>query len=291
MPLILVDLREGLLIPAHLASATPRTSGPRRHSHFTIPPSYHRAGPGNITTTTAASAPDGRRRLSLNLPLPPPPNFSPEDQAYLQARLPLRQPASAATAADHFRRLPSLYQDLAEGCRARLARLPAGGREWARRRRMADLAQRLAERYRGFALVLPRSYVDEAIARWRGEQPRASRFWEKVLDEVEKANSAWSIVRLWIVLFVAQSTLVAYAFRYLPSAISRSGGGSENGLLGGFGGGGGGAAMMAQVALLAANALAYVWSTTVMVEMLHARYTHVKAEEQELHDLLGGLRG
>jgi len=178
-------------IPGYQGFASPfaddwlRTAGPRRHSHFTIPPSYHRAGPGNITTTTAASAPDGRRRLSLNLPLPPPPNFSPEDQAYLQARLPLRQPASAATAADHFRRLPSLYQDLAEGCRARLARLPAGGREWARRRRMADLAQRLAERYRGFALVLPRSYVDEAIARWRGEQPRASRFWEKVLDEVE----------------------------------------------------------------------------------------------------------
>ena len=161
-------------IPGYQGFASPfaddwlRTAGPRRHSHFTIPPSYHRAGPGNITTTTAASAPDGRRRLSLNLPLPPPPNFSPEDQAYLQARLPLRQPASAATAADHFRRLPSLYQDLAEGCRARLARLPAGGREWARRRRMADLAQRLAERYRGFALVLPRSYVDEAIARWRG---------------------------------------------------------------------------------------------------------------------------
>ncbi|UNI23647.1 hypothetical protein JDV02_009453 [Purpureocillium takamizusanense] len=46
-----------------------------------------------------------------------------------------------------------------------------------------------------------------------------------------------------------------------------------------------------RVGLLAVNALAYVWSTTVMCEMLHARYTHVKAEERELQDLLRGLRG
>ncbi|POR35791.1 Uncharacterized protein TPAR_03994 [Tolypocladium paradoxum] len=130
---------------------------------------------------------------------------------------------------------------------------------------MAVLAQRLAERYRGFRLVLPPSYVDAAIARWQGEQPRASRFWEKALDEVEKANSAWSVVRLWILLSVIQSTLVACAFSALPAP--------------------------ARVVLLVANALAHVWSTTVMCEMLHARYVDVKADEQELHDLLGGLRG
>ncbi|KAJ6443054.1 NADH-cytochrome b5 reductase [Purpureocillium lavendulum] len=257
----------------------------RRHSHFTIP-SYRRS----ITNTNAL--PDRRLSLNLNLAPPlPPPNFSPEDQAYLQARLPIRQPASAATAADHFRRLPSLYQDLAEGCRARLSRLPAGGREWARRRRMADLAQRLAERYRRFRLVLPRSYVDEAIARWRGEQPRASRFWEKVLDEVEKANSAWSIVRLWIMLFVVQSTLVALAFRHIIPGSASTGLGLGLGGGSGSGSGSAAAATAAQVALLAANALAYTWSTTVMGEMLHARYMDGKAEEQELHDLLGGLRG
>lgn len=44
-------------------------------------------------------------------------------------------------------------------------------------------------------------------------------------------------------------------------------------------------------ALLITNALAYVWSTTVMCEMLHSRYIEVKTDEQELHDLLGGLRG
>ncbi len=62
-----------------------------------------------------------------------------------------------------------------------------------------------------------------------------------------------------------QSTLVAVAYASLPTAAGRA-------------------------ALLVANALAFVWSTTVMCEMLHASYMHVKSDEQELHDLMGGLR-
>lgn len=113
-----------------------------------------------------------------------PPNFTPEEHAYLLARLPVRQPATAQTAINHFGRLPYVYQDLAEGCRARVAELPRGSREWDRRQRMATLAQGLADRYHGFKLILPRSYVEEMISRNQSEA-RASRFWEKVLAEVE----------------------------------------------------------------------------------------------------------
>ncbi|PHH90915.1 hypothetical protein CDD83_2292 [Cordyceps sp. RAO-2017] len=47
------------------------------------------------------------------------------------------------------------------------------------------------------------------------------------------------------------------------------------------------ASAAARLALLAANGLACLWSATVLGEALHARYTAVRAEEQELHDLLG----
>lgn len=123
------------------------------------------------------------RQLSSSLPHPP--NFSVEDQAYLRGRLPMRQPASAQTVFNHYRRLPFLYQDLAEGCRARLSDVPAGTREWEKRQRMAELAQRLADKYMRFSLILPRSYIDDAIGRWQGELPRTSRFWEKVFEEIE----------------------------------------------------------------------------------------------------------
>lgn len=83
------------------------------------------------------------------------------------------------------------------------------------------------------------------------------------LTVTQKANNAWSIARLWVVLFLIQSSLVSVAFNLLPRA--------------------------GQIVLLIANALAYLWSITVLCETLHARYVGCNAEEQELHDLIGGL--
>lgn len=40
---------------------------------------------------------------------------------------------------------------------------------------------------------------------------------------------------------------------------------------------------------MAANAVSYAWSAAVLWEMAHARYFATKADEQELHDLMGGL--
>jgi hypothetical protein len=192
----------------------------------------------------------------------PPVNFTAEEQHYLQSRLPIRKPATAETAVHHFRRLPFLYSDLAEGYRLRLSHLSRNTAEWQRRQKMAALAQSLASRYTKFRLVLPRTYVEVIIQRAQNE-PRASKFWEKVLDEVERVNKAWALVPLWVLAFAIQSSIVAVAFQCLPST--------------------------GQLALLLANGLAYLWSTTVLCEMLHHRYSEIKADEQELHDLMGGL--
>ncbi|KJZ77527.1 hypothetical protein HIM_03251 [Hirsutella minnesotensis 3608] len=127
----------------------------------------------------------------------------------------------------------------------------------------AYLRDRLPLYELSFSLVLPPSYVGEAIVRLRRGDSRASRFWEKLLDEVERANSAWSIARAYIAVLVAQTTLAAWAFAALASAPAR-------------------------LAVLAVNAVACVWCVTVAFEMLHGRYTAVDADEQELHDLLGG---
>ncbi|KAM4058065.1 hypothetical protein HRG_010981 [Hirsutella rhossiliensis] len=232
----------------------------------------------HLTTTPAIN------HASEPAPLPspsphgaPPPSsffFTPEDRAYLRGRLPIHQPASARTAAQHFARLPRVYQALADGCRAHLVLLAAAPGDGCcccccrccrRRARVAVLAQRLADRYRRFRLVLPPSYIDEAVARWRRRGLRASRFWDGLLDEVERANTAWSILRLFILASVVQSTLVACAFALLTAAPAR-------------------------LALLAASALACVWSATVAGERLHACCVAADDDEQELHDLLGGLR-
>ncbi|KAK5992897.1 hypothetical protein PT974_06322 [Cladobotryum mycophilum] len=217
------------------------------------------------STTTDRPCPTAHR-MGRPLRLPPrPPNFTSEEHTYLHGRLPIRQPATAQTVITHFRRLPFLYQDLAEASRARLAELTPSGneREREKRQRIATLAQRLANRYHNFRLALPKSYMEESISRWQSE-PRASKFWEKVLEQVEKGNNTYMIARLWILLFIVQSSLVALAMRLLPTP--------------------------GQIALLVANALAFIWSTTVMCEMLHANYTKVNVDEQELHDIIGGVR-
>ncbi|KAL3958972.1 hypothetical protein ACCO45_007134 [Purpureocillium lilacinum] len=74
MPLILVDLREGLLIPAHLASATPRTCPPTsrgtKASHLLLLTTGY-AQPDRDGTRTLPS----RRHITAPAPAtsPPPP--------------------------------------------------------------------------------------------------------------------------------------------------------------------------------------------------------------------------
>ncbi|KAI9171843.1 hypothetical protein HJFPF1_01334 [Paramyrothecium foliicola] len=223
------------------------------------PPPSASARPSTAGNPTHGPPQDARRASAQSLRQP---NFTAEEQHYLHSRLPIRQTATAETAINHFRRLPFLYSDLAEGYRLRLANLPQGSREWQRRKKMAVLAQTLAERYRRFKLLLPRSYVEAIISRSQNEH-RPSKFWESVLEEVERSNKAWAVVPFWVLVFVVQSSLVAMAFQLLPAS--------------------------AQIVLLLANGLAYLWSTTVMCEMLQARYVQVKTDEQELHDLMGGL--
>lgn len=155
---------------------------PSRTSPPQPPPPLTTARPSTSGDSDAPRQGTTTRRPSR--PLRGPPSFTPEEHAYLLARLPVRQPATAQTAVNHFGRLPFVYQDLAEGFRARVAELPRGGREWERRHRMAVLAQGLADRYHGFKLVLPRSYIEEMISRNQSES-RASKFWESVLAEVE----------------------------------------------------------------------------------------------------------
>ncbi|OAQ73449.2 hypothetical protein VFPPC_01152 [Pochonia chlamydosporia 170] len=238
--------------------STPRPYGPTTRHGRADQTHLHRRPTGSHAISTIPS----RQNPSSTQP----PHFSVEDQAYLRGRLPIRQPASAPTVINHFRRLPFLYQDLAEACQVRLSDVPIGTREWERRTRMAELAQRLSDKYKRFTLILPWSYIDEAIARWQSEMPHPSRFWDKVLEEVEVcANASWSVVRLWILLFITQSTLVAVAYSMLPTS--------------------------GKVVLLIANSLAFVWSTTIMCETLHSRYMEKKTDEQALHDLMGGLRG
>ncbi|KAK7420185.1 hypothetical protein QQZ08_010541 [Neonectria magnoliae] len=187
--------------------------------------------------------------------------FTPEDQLYLHHRLPTRKPATAHTARLHFARLSAVFQGLADGCLARAAAMsPGPTRE--RRRRMGLLAAALADRYRGCRVVLSDGFVDRVVARHAGIQ-RPSRFWERVLDEVERANASWSFARVWILICTVQSTLVVLASGLLPPA--------------------------ARTALAATNALACMWSAAVLWEKVHARYFAAKADEQELHDLMGGL--
>ena len=79
----------------------------------------------------------------------------------------------------------------------------------------------------------------------------------------QRANSSWSLARLWILIFAIQSSLVMLSSWLLPPA--------------------------ARTALTAASTLGHGWSVTVLWELMNARYFAVKADEQELHDLMGGL--
>ncbi len=144
------------------------------------------------------------------------PSFTPEEQLYLRSRLPLQEPATPQTVARHFRRLPLLYHDLAEAYRARLDgddELQREGPERARRQRMAQLAEGLAKRYHAFRLVLPRSYARDTMVKWRRSEARASRFWDKVLDEVEVLSNPLLAFFFPSCLYGVHRKLTAAAYR------------------------------------------------------------------------------
>ncbi|KAF7543447.1 hypothetical protein G7Z17_g10727 [Cylindrodendrum hubeiense] len=208
-----------------------------------------------------------KANITTCYPQSPSPSLSPspftqEDQIYLYHRLPLQRPTTAQTTRLHFSQLTFVYQDLADRSLARAATMVPGlARE--RRQRMGVLATRLAKRYCGCKIVLSDRFVESVLSRHADGLKRPSRFWETVLDEVERANASWSLARLWILFCVIQSALVIFISWLLPPT--------------------------AQSTLMVANALADIWSAAVLWERVHARYFATKGDEQELHDLMGGL--
>ncbi|KAH7133275.1 hypothetical protein B0J13DRAFT_626281 [Dactylonectria estremocensis] len=193
----------------------------------------------------------------------PPPVFAPEDQLYLRHRLPLQKPTVARTVRLHFPQLTLVYQRFADQSLARAATMvPGPARE--RRLRMGVLATRLARRYCGYRVVLSDEFLTSVMRRHADRAKRPSRFWEAVLDEVERTNSSWSLARLWILVFATQSGLIILASSWLLPPAARA-------------------------AVMAASTLGHGWSVAVLWELMNARYFAAKADEEELHDLMGGL--
>ncbi|KAH6885823.1 hypothetical protein B0T10DRAFT_85182 [Thelonectria olida] len=208
-------------------------------------------------TTTSNTSPPCSQSPS---PLGPSP-FPLQVQVYLHHRLPIHKLPTPEAVRLHFAHLPFIYQDLADGCLAQAAAMaPGPARE--QRQRMWILSMRLAKRYRGLSIVLSDRFLRSVLAR-HASIKRPSRFWEKVLDEIERANSSWSLTRIWIMLSVAQSALAVLIAKLLPPS--------------------------AQAGVMLANAAAYVWSATMQWHMVHSRYAAVKADEQLLHDTMGRL--
>jgi hypothetical protein len=255
------------------ARNTPSTgSNSSSQGHETTP---QRIGQ-NKTTSTSTSSPYSQ----TSSPLGPSP-FPLQVQVYIHHRLPIRKLPTPETVKSHFAHLPFIYQDLADGCLAQATNMaPGPARE--RRQRMWILSMRLAKRYRGLNIVLSDRFLRSILMRHASIQ-RPSRFWEKVLDEIEvsprpssgsmsslgkltikfpqRANASWSLTRIWILLSVTQSALAVLIAKLLPPS--------------------------AQTGVMLANAAAYVWSATMQWHMVHSRYVAVKTDEQELHDLMG----
>ncbi|KAH6977074.1 hypothetical protein BKA56DRAFT_673936 [Ilyonectria sp. MPI-CAGE-AT-0026] len=252
------------------AGSGSRSPGPWAKRCYTKQASVQEDDPrcAKVRNRDASSKASKASKINITTCYPQPPSprsrlpFTTEDQLYLHHRLPLQKPTTAKIARLHFAHLAFVYQDLADRSLARASMMtPGPARE--RRQRMGVLAARLAKRYRGCRIVLSDQFIKSVISRHAGSIERRSRFWETVLDEVEKANASWSLTRLWILIFSIQSTFVISVSWPLPQA--------------------------AQTALMAANAVSYTWSAAVLWEMAHARYFATKADEQELHDLMGGL--
>ncbi|KXH67863.1 hypothetical protein CSAL01_01689 [Colletotrichum salicis] len=109
-------------------------------------------------------------------------SFTPAENRYLYHRLPMRQPPTARTVLGHFSELPALYRDLADETRSGLGLLE--GRERERAERLIALADALARDYGELVVCLPVQRIEDITRRNRGEN-RISKFWERVLEEVE----------------------------------------------------------------------------------------------------------
>lgn len=82
----------------------------------------------------------------------------------------------------HFSELPALYRGLAFETRSSLGAME--GRERERGQRLVALADALARGYGELVVCLPMQRIEGVIRRHRGEK-RISKFWERVLEEVE----------------------------------------------------------------------------------------------------------
>lgn len=82
----------------------------------------------------------------------------------------------------HFSELPALYRGLARETRSSLDEME--GRERERVERLVALADALARGYGELVVCLPMQRIEGTIRRNRGEK-RVSKFWERVLEEVE----------------------------------------------------------------------------------------------------------
>ncbi|KAK1656684.1 hypothetical protein BDP55DRAFT_79905 [Colletotrichum godetiae] len=127
-------------------------------------------------------------------------SFTPAENRYLYHRLPMRQPPTARTVLGHFSELPALYRSLADGTRSGL---DTEGRERERAERLVALADVLARGYGELVVCLPVQRIEDIIRRNMGEN-RISKFWEKVLEEVEIENLRYIVSCSWVALFIVQ---------------------------------------------------------------------------------------
>ncbi|UQC88425.1 uncharacterized protein CLUP02_13949 [Colletotrichum lupini] len=128
-------------------------------------------------------------------------SFTPAENRYLYNRLPMRQPPTARTVLGHFSELPALYLGLAHETRSSLDEME--GRERERGERLVALADALARGYGELVVCLPMQRIEGIIRRNRGEK-RVSKFWEKVLEEVETENLHYIVSSSWVALFIVQ---------------------------------------------------------------------------------------
>ncbi|EXF82524.1 hypothetical protein CFIO01_10998 [Colletotrichum fioriniae PJ7] len=86
------------------------------------------------------------------------------------------------------------------------------GRERERGQRLVALAYALARGYGELVVCLPMQRIEGIIRRHRGEK-RISKFWERVLEEVETDNLHYIVSSSWVALFIVQlsqaSTILA----------------------------------------------------------------------------------
>ncbi|KAK1716080.1 uncharacterized protein BDZ83DRAFT_44380 [Colletotrichum acutatum] len=128
-------------------------------------------------------------------------SFTPAENQYLYHRLPMRQPPTARTVLGHFSELPALYRCLADRTRSNLDAME--GRDRERGERLVALADSLARGYGELVVCLPVQRIEGIIRRHKGEK-RISKFWERVLEEVETENLHYIVSSSWAALFIVQ---------------------------------------------------------------------------------------